>query len=352
MQDGRSSSPTIVIAAATAALAAIIFAADTLTALEVSFSTFYVLIVLMAARFCPPKGVALIAAACVGLTILSYILTPPMGEASAGVVNTFISIGTILLTALLTIKDKAREMLRLEIANRARELEIANKELESFAYSVSHDLRAPIRHIVGYAELLQRHTAGALDDKGQRYVRTIQDSAKRMGNLIDDLLGFSKVGRSETRKSLINLEQLVREAVSELAGQIAGREITWKVGALPSCYGDRSMLKLALQNLIANAIKFTRPRARAEIEIGCVAGPPDETVVFVRDNGVGFDMRYADKLFGVFQRLHAVDDFEGTGIGLAIVQRVVQRHGGTVRAEGEPDRGATFYFSLPKGTHD
>ena len=354
MQDVRSLSPSIFSAAATAALAALIFAADTLTALEVSFSTCYVLVVLMAARFCPAGAVALIAAGCVALTILGYVLTPPSGEATVGITNTVISIGTIVLTALLTIKDKTREVLKQQIANRARELELANTELESFAYSVSHDLRAPIRHILGYAELLQKHATGALDDKCQRYLRIIQESAKRMGNLIDDLLGFSRVGRVETRKTVISLEQLVREAISELGGEMAGREIAWKVGVLPTCYGDRSMLKLVLQNLIANAIKFTRPRARAEIEIGSVAGGLDEIIVFVRDNGVGFDMRYADKLFGVFQRLHHAEEFEGTGIGLAIVQRIVQRHGGEVRADSEPDRGATFYFSLPaqKGTHE
>jgi PAS domain S-box-containing protein len=237
--------------------------------------------------------------------------------------------------------------LNAALAERAGALQAANKELESFAYSVSHDLRAPLRHIGGFAELLQKHSASNLDEKSRGYVRTIQDSARRMGNLIDDLLGFSRMARAETKKTVVNLEQLVHEAISELAGETSGRDIAWKIGTLPCCYGDRSLLKLVLQNLIGNAVKFTRAREHAEVEIGCVGDKQNETVVFVRDNGVGFDMRHADKLFGVFQRLHRVEEFEGTGIGLATVQRIIHRHGGEVRAEGLPDSGATFYFSLP-----
>jgi light-regulated signal transduction histidine kinase (bacteriophytochrome) len=167
-----------------------------------------------------------------------------------------------------------------------------------------------------------------------------------MGNLIDDLLAFSRVGRAETQKSLVSLEQLVKEVVAELRQDTNGREIAWKVGALPVCYGDRSMLKLVLVNLVSNAVKFTRLRTQAEIEIGCVDGNRNEVEVFVRDNGAGFDMQYANKLFGVFQRLHLAEQFEGNGIGLATVQRIIHRHGGKVRAEGAVDQGATFYFSL------
>ncbi len=245
-------------------------------------------------------------------------------------------------------REQQVNQLNAELRQRASELEFANKELESFAYSVSHDLRAPLRHVVGFAELLQKYSASHLDEKSQRYARTIQDSARHMGTLIDDLLSFSRVGRTETRKTVVSLDQLLRDAISEFAQETSRRDIAWKIAALPPCYGDRSMLKLALQNLIANALKFTRTRARAEIEIGTIDGNPNEVVVFVRDNGVGFDMRHADKLFGVFQRLHRVEEFEGTGIGLATVQRIIQRHGGEVRAEGAPDRGATFYFSLPR----
>jgi PAS domain S-box-containing protein len=251
----------------------------------------------------------------------------------------------------ITARKQREEEIRglnVELAKRSTELEATNKELEAFAYSVSHDLRAPLRHMVGFAELLQKRASSALDDKSRRYMSTILESAKKMGNLIDDLLAFSRIGRVETQKTSVNLEQLVKEALGEIRQETNGRNIDWRIGALPVCYGDRSMLRLVFVNLLSNAIKFTRTRERAEIEIGCAEGNADEAVVFVRDNGAGFDMKYVNKLFGVFQRLHQPDEFEGTGIGLATVQRIVHRHGGKVRAEGEVDRGATFYFSVAK----
>jgi signal transduction histidine kinase len=237
--------------------------------------------------------------------------------------------------------------LNKELVKRAGELETSNKELESFAYSVSHDLRAPLRHVVGYSELLQKQASSLLDEKSRRYTRTILESAKRMGNLIDDLLAFSRIGRAETKKTLASLDQLVKEGIAEIRLDTGERDIVWKIHPLPVCYGDRSMLRLVIGNLLSNAVKFTRMRAQAEIEIGCADGE-DEVEVFVRDNGAGFDMQYVDKLFGVFQRLHLPEEFEGTGIGLATVRRIIHRHGGEVRAEGGVDQGATFYFSLPK----
>ena len=174
------------------------------------------------------------------------------------------------------------------------------------------------------------------------------DSAKRMGTLIDDLLAFSRIGRAETQKTVVNLGQLAKEALSEVRQEAEGRDIAWKIGPLPECYGDRSMFRLVFVNLLSNAIKFTRTRPRAEIEIGCADEKSRDVVVFVRDNGVGFDMKYVNKLFGVFQRLHQSDTFEGTGIGLAMVQRIIHRHGGVVWAEGFVDKGATFYFTTPK----
>jgi signal transduction histidine kinase len=242
-------------------------------------------------------------------------------------------------------EDEIRSLNR-ELAKRAAELDATNKDLESFAYSVSHDLRAPLRHQIGYSELLQKQASSLLDDKSRRYIQTILESAKRMGNLIDDLLAFSRVGRAETKKILVSLEQLVEEVVAELGQETKGRDIEWKIAALPVCYGDRSLLKLVVVNLASNAVKFTRMRTRAEIEIGCV-DRKNEVEMFVRDNGVGFDMQYVNRLFGVFQRLHLAEQFEGTGIGLATVQRIIHRHGGKVRAEGAVDQGATFYFSLP-----
>jgi PAS domain S-box-containing protein len=244
--------------------------------------------------------------------------------------------------------EDALRSLSDELANRAAALEAANKELESFAYSVAHDLRAPLRHTVGYAELLHKHTSSTLDDKSARYLNMILESSKRMGNLIDDLLSFSRIGRAETKKTLVDLRQLVREVVRELAQETGGRDIIWTIGTLPVCYGDRAMLKQVLSNLVSNAVKFTKTRAQAQIEIGSMDSQQDEVEVFIRDNGVGFDMQYANKLFGVFQRLHGLDEFDGTGIGLAVVQRIIHRHGGQVRAEAAVDRGATFFFSLPK----
>jgi PAS domain S-box-containing protein len=238
------------------------------------------------------------------------------------------------------------ERLNQELEQRSAELAGANKELEAFAYSVSHDLRAPLRHMAGYAELLQKSAASILDEKGKRYMMMIQESAKRMGVLIDDLLAFSRIGRTETRETMVSLEQLVTEARSEV--RQAGRNITWRIGPLSDLYGDRSMLKLALVNLISNAVKFTHTCQEPVIEIGCTEERKDGVVVFIKDNGVGFDMKYVDKLFGVFQRLHRTEEFEGTGIGLATVQRIVHRHGGHVWAEGLVGSGATFYLSLPK----
>jgi len=244
-------------------------------------------------------------------------------------------------------EDEIRQ-LNQQLGKQAAELEANNKELESFAYSVSHDLRAPLRHVVGYSELLQKQAASSLDDKSRRYMQTILESAKRMGTLIDDLLGFSRIRRAETKKAAVNLEQLVKEVVAELRQETNGRDIDWKIGALPVCYGDRSMLKIVLVNLVSNAVKFTRLRSQAEIRIGCVDRKENQIEVFVSDNGAGFDMQYVNKLFGVFQRLHRAEEFEGTGIGLATAQRIIHRHGGQMRAEGAVDQGATFYFSLPK----
>jgi PAS domain S-box-containing protein len=245
-------------------------------------------------------------------------------------------------------KHREEEIRKLnqELEKRTSDLEASNKELEAFAYSVSHDLRAPLRHMVGYTELLQKNVSSMVDEKSLRYMKTILDSAKRMGALIDDLLAFSSIARAETRQRPVNLDELVKEVLQDLQRETEGRNIAWTVGALPETFGDRPMLRLVLVNLIANAVKFTRTRPRAEIEIGSLK-KNEAVVVFVRDNGVGFDMKYAHKLFGVFQRLHQTGTFEGTGIGLATVQRVIHRHGGSVWAEGVVDGGATFFFSLP-----
>jgi signal transduction histidine kinase len=237
---------------------------------------------------------------------------------------------------------------RDHLEKRGAELEASNKELEAFAYSVSHDLRAPLRHMAGFSELLQKHSAAVLDDKSKRYIGVILESARKMGALIDDLLGFSRIGRAETNKTALSLTQLVEEALAEVRRDVTKRNIVWKVDKLPAAYGDRAMLRLALVNLIANAVKFTRTRTPAEIEIGYMEQTDNQLVIFVRDNGVGFDMKYASKLFGVFQRLHPTEAFEGTGIGLATVQRIAHRHGGRAWGEGLVGKGATFYLSIAK----
>jgi PAS domain S-box-containing protein len=240
------------------------------------------------------------------------------------------------------------EKLNAELQTHTRQLEETNKELEAFSYSVSHDLRAPLRHIDGFVKMLIKQAGPQLDDRGKRYLDIIADSAQRMGALIDDLLVFSRMSRAELRRDRVSTDSLVHEAVEGLQTDINGRQISWKIDALPEVDADPAMLQQVWVNLISNAVKYTRPRDPAKIEIGCADSGNGEYVFFVHDNGVGFDMQYAHKLFGVFQRLHRAEEFEGTGIGLANVSRIVHRHGGRVWAEGRPDDGATFYFSLPK----
>ncbi len=229
----------------------------------------------------------------------------------------------------------------------AAELAAVNHELEAFSYSVSHDLRAPLRHVTGFASLLDRHAGEALDEKGRRYLNTIADAATRMGRLIDDLLTFSRMGRAQLTTRPVDLAELTRDVQREVGADVDGREIVWTVRDLPVVQADPAMLRLVLANLLSNAVKYTGTRPRAEIEVGANGHEPGQVVIFVRDNGVGFDAQYTHKLFGVFQRLHSSDQFDGTGIGLANVKRIIQRHGGRTWAEGAVDGGATFYFSLP-----
>jgi PAS domain S-box-containing protein len=239
------------------------------------------------------------------------------------------------------------ETLEQRVAERTGQLKSVNEELESFSYSVSHDLRAPLRHIAGFAAMLQQRAGAALDAEASRHVSTIVEAAARMSRLVEDLLGFSRMGRAEMLQTRVDLNEVVRDVLHEVQLQASGRRINWTNHPLPSVAGDRAMLRLAFQNLVANAVKYTAPREVAEIEIGARPSVNGERVVYVRDNGVGFDMAYVDKLFGVFQRLHAAEQFEGTGIGLANVRRIVHRHGGRTWAEGAVDCGATFFISLP-----
>jgi len=241
---------------------------------------------------------------------------------------------------------RLNQTLEQRVVARTAQLQAANKELESFSYSVSHDLRAPLRAIDGFARILDEDYAARLDDEGRRVLGTICSEARRMGQLIDDLLAFSRMNRRHVELAPIDMTALAQTVFDEHAARVPGRQLQFKVQPLPPAQGDRAMLRQVLANLISNAIKYTRPRDTAEIEIGGHT-EGEENLYYVKDNGVGFEMKYAGKLFGVFQRLHNEDEFEGTGVGLALVQRVIHRQGGRVWAEAELNAGSTFYFTMP-----
>jgi PAS domain S-box-containing protein len=263
---------------------------------------------------------------------------------------------TMTLLAIEDITERKQAEGKLQRAKaaleeRTQELEAANQELEAFSYSVSHDLRAPLRHIDYFSAMLQKQLPPEkLDGNGRRHLTTISDSARNMGQLIDDLLAFARIGRAPLRKVRVKPEDLVAEARRDLQREATGRNIDWQIATLPEVEGDPALLRQVFANLIGNAVKYTRHCAETRIEIGTQPAPPGEVILYVRDNGAGFDMQYADKLFGVFQRLHSNNEFEGTGVGLANVRRIVHRHGGRTWAEGKVGAGATFYFSLPVPT--
>jgi len=249
----------------------------------------------------------------------------------------------------ITERKQAEEKiaeLNKDLEQNIDQLELANKELESFSYSISHDLRAPLRSIQGYARILQEDYFDKIDEDGKKSLDRIINSAKKMGQLIDDLLNFSRIGRKELNKASVDMNDLVQTILTEQGEHLNGRSISFTVSPLNFSMADRNLIKQVWENFISNAIKYTSSKESAVIEIGCY--PQDSKIVyFIKDNGAGFDMKYADKLFGVFQRLHKDKEFEGTGVGLAIIQRIVAKHGGQVWAQGEVGKGASFYFSLP-----
>jgi len=262
------------------------------------------------------------------------------------------------LSTVLTVLARAREVRQLRLDNAAlqerergyiAELEAANKDLEAFSCSVSHDLRAPLRAITGFCDMYLTDYGQDVPPAGRKLLDRVVDGAARMDRLIEDLLSFCRYSRQPLLKGPVKLDVIARKVVEELQLREAGRAVEWRVGALPECNGDASLLQQVLTNLLSNAFKFTRQRNPAIIETGCSV-VDGEAVLFVRDNGAGFDMAHAAKLFGAFQRLHASSEYAGTGVGLAIVSRIVDRHGGRIWAEARPNEGATFYFTLEGGT--
>lgn len=268
----------------------------------------------------------------------------------ADMAHAFNSMMTVLEARAAEI-GQLNEKLERRVAERTEELEAANRELEAFSYSVSHDLRTPLRAIDGFSHILLDDYGNKLDDEAKRLLKVVRNNTIRMGQLIDDMLKFSRTGRVELTFSEMNMEKLVHEVLEELKLSFTDSKLRVQIDQLPAAMGDSAMMHQVIVNLMTNAIKFSRNNEIPKIHVGATVKGA-ETIYFVKDNGVGFDMQYADKLFGVFQRLHSMEEFEGTGIGLAIVKRIITRHGGRVWAESKPNEGATIYFSLPRKEMD
>jgi two-component system, sensor histidine kinase and response regulator len=282
---------------------------------------------------------------------VDYLMKPIVSGILRAKVEVFVELAVARQKLQEEIAERARiaveiSKLNMVLEQKNEDLVTANADLETFGYSVSHDLRAPLRHILGYAGFLEASAGSKLNEQERGHLETIKKAAQRMAQLIDDLLAFARIGQAEMRKTQVGMDALLQETLDQLQPDLANRNVIWDVHPLPQVLGDINLLRQVWVNLVANAVKYTRQRDPANIGIHAVV--QDNEVVFqVRDNGAGFDMNYADKLFGVFQRLHLESQFEGTGIGLANVRRIVQRHGGRTWAEGKEGEGATFYFSLP-----
>jgi signal transduction histidine kinase len=312
-------------------------------------------------------GIAVFAIGLAGAFVLARSITGPLqrltnaaSAISLGDYSSLVPVGpqdelgklaAAFNTMVVRVHD-SQQALEERVRDRTSQLQVANQELESFSYSVSHDLRAPLRAIDGFSRILEEDHAASLSAGAQRYLGLIRDNAKQMGRLVDDLLDFSRLGRQPLQKRDVHPEEIARQVLDELRSEQEGRRLKISIDTLPVAQADPSLLKQVYVNLISNALKYSRVRDQGEINIGAIDtnGSHQPTIYFVRDNGAGFDMQYVDKLFGVFQRLHLAEEFEGTGVGLAIAQRIVARHGGRIWAEGEVDKGATFFFTLQGGT--
>jgi two-component system sensor histidine kinase/response regulator len=282
---------------------------------------------------------------------VDYLMKPVV----SGVLRAKVEVFVDLALAHLALQEEIRERVRIAgeisklnmvLEQRNDDLSAANEDLEAFGHSVSHDLRMPLRHIQAYISMVEISASGKLDEQELRRLESARHAAQRMSQLIDDLLSFSRIGRAPLSNVMVDMTELVRETLGELQPEVQGRTIEWALQSLPRVRGDRSLLHQVWVNLLSNAVKYTRTREHPRIEVAGVH-QEKELVFWVKDNGVGFDMQYADKLFGVFQRLHTLQEFEGTGVGLANVRRIVQRHGGRTWAEAQRDHGATIFFSLP-----
>lgn len=282
---------------------------------------------------------------------VDYLMKPVISGVLRAKVEVFVELAQVRHSLQQEIAERVRiggEMSRLNMVleQRNEDLTAANSDLEAFSHSVSHDLRMPLRHIQAYVSMIEESALARLTADEQRRLKGVREAAQRMSQLIDDLLAFSRIGRTTMRKAPVDLNALVRAVIADLQPEIKNRKVDWTLQQLPYTSGDRALLHQVFLNLLANAVKYTRTRAEGRIQVFAVE-QDDELIVGVKDNGVGFDPAYSDKLFGVFQRLHSTSDFEGTGVGLANVRRIVQRHGGRTWAESMLNEGATFYFSLP-----
>jgi two-component system, sensor histidine kinase and response regulator len=282
---------------------------------------------------------------------VDYLMKPVISGVLRAKVEVFVELAQVRHSLQQEIAERARiagevSKLNMVLEQRNEDLTAANSDLEAFSHSVSHDLRMPLRHIQAFVSMIEESALPKLNSDEQRRLKGVRDAAQRMSQLIDDLLAFSRIGRTAMRKAPVDLNALVKAVISELQPELKNRKVDWTLQQLPYISGDRALLHQVLMNLLANAVKYTRTRAEARIQVFAVE-QDDEIIVGVKDNGVGFDPAYSDKLFGVFQRLHSATDFEGTGVGLANVRRIVQRHGGRTWAESVLNEGSTFYFSLP-----